>query len=277
MDMVATYAASKAWALRPNIVLVEGTSDEALFRRADELSVHAGRVLLGNEICVVAAGRHDRGGTFGVVRELITLRSMVPYVLDRLGRPIYGVIGLVDNDEAGRRIIKDILRIDRSTFEFRDILAVRPVCPNFTRPDPRGRQREADLANLPYRTLDWEIEDTLSPRLLQLFDRRHPGMIIQRTRQIDCKTHHELTRDGKIALHRLVQREATLVDLAGVVAIVQYASLDAWTATTFQRSRIRVRFRETRMPSASQMEHCSQLNPLTGWSLLLPPRKPSFR
>jgi hypothetical protein len=219
MDMVAAYAASKAWTLRPNIVLVEGTSDEALFRRADELSVQAGRVLLGNEICVVAAGRHDRGGTFGVVRELITLRSMVPYVLDRLGRPIYGVMGLVDDDEAGRRIIKDILRIDRSAFEFRDIAALRPVCPEFMQLDPRGRQHECDLANLPYRTLNWEIEDALSPRLLQLFDQRHPGMITQRTRQID-KTHHELTRDGKTALHRLVQREATLVDLAGVVEIV---------------------------------------------------------
>lgn len=220
MDMVAAYAASKEWTLRPNIVLVEGTSDEALFRHADKLSVQAGRVLLGDEICVVAAGRHDRGGTYGVARELIVLRSMMPLVLDRQGRPTYRIIGLVDNDLAGRRIINDVLRIDRSAFEFQDIIALRPISPEFTQFDPRGRKRECDLANLPYRNLDWEIEDVLSSRLWQVFDRRHPGMI---TRQMRAggKTHHELTRDGKTALHRLARREATLEDLSGIAQIVR--------------------------------------------------------
>jgi hypothetical protein len=220
MDMFAAYVTSKAWELRPNIILVEGTSDERLFRRADELSAQAGRALLGGKVSIVAAGRRDRGGTFGVARELITLRSMVPYVLDRRGRPTYQVIGLVDNDGAGRRIIKDVLRIDRSTFEFWDITALRPVCPEFRQLDPRGRQRECDLANLPYQGLDWEIEDALSSRLLHLFDQRHPGMITRRI-QLRDKTHHELTNDGKVALHKLVQREARLEDLAGVVAIVR--------------------------------------------------------
>ena len=220
MDMVAAYAASKAWALRPNIVLVEGTSDEGLFRRADELSVRAGHVVLGDDLCIVAAGRHDRGGTYGVARELITLRSMTPHVLDRHGRPVYRIIGLVDNDEAGRRIIRDVLRIDRSTREFWDIVALRPVCPEFTQFDPRDRRRVCDLANLPYQKLDWEIEDALSSRLLQSFDQRYPGRITGRTRQRD-RTHHELTADGKAALHRLAQQEATFEDLAGIVKIVK--------------------------------------------------------
>jgi hypothetical protein len=128
MDMVAAYAAAKRWTLRPNIVLVEGTSDEALFRRTDELARQAGQRLL-DELSIVAAGRQDRGGTFGVARELITLRSMVPFVLDRHGRTIYRVMGLVDNDHAGRRIIQDVLRMDRGAFEFRDIVALRPVPP----------------------------------------------------------------------------------------------------------------------------------------------------
>ncbi|HBK05878.1 MAG TPA: hypothetical protein DDZ81_08420 [Acetobacteraceae bacterium] len=220
MDMLAIYAASKPWALRPNIVLVEGTSDEALFKRADELSINAGRVLLGDDICVVAAGRNDRGGTFGVVRELITLRSMVPVILDKKGRPAYRVIGLVDNDGAGRRIINDFIRLDRGAVELHDIIAVRPVTPKFAAFDPLGRQREYDLANLPYRTLDWEIEDALSPRLLNLFDHAYPGMITHRRRAGD-KIHHELTTIGKTALHRLVRREAILEDLAQIVQIVR--------------------------------------------------------
>lgn len=218
--MVATYAASKPWNLRPNIVLVEGTSDEALFALADTLSTNSGRHLLGAEICVVAAGRRDRGGTFGVARELITLRSMLPLVLDRQGRPAYRVIGLVDYDVAGRRIIQDLLRLDRGALEFRDIVAVRPVTSTFAQPDPRARKSECDLSNLPHRNLDWEIEDALSPRLLSLFERRHPRLTPQKFQQ-GGKTHHEFTNEAKTALHRLVRQEATLQDLEGLVAIVR--------------------------------------------------------
>ena len=231
--MVATYAASKPWTLRPNIVLVEGTSDERLFKLADKLSVEAGHVLLGDEICIAAAGRRTRGGTYGVARELITLRSMVPLVLDQGGRPTYRVMGLVDNDRAGRGIIKDVVRMDRSAFEFRDIVALRPMTPIFVRLDPLGRLREYEHANLPYRTLDWEIEDALSPRLLQLFERMHPGLITQRRREGD-KTHHELTKDGKIAVHSLAQREASLADLASVVQIVRMISVFAGVASASQ-------------------------------------------
>jgi hypothetical protein len=220
MDMVATYAASKPWKLCPNIVLVEGTFDEHLFELADRLSTDAGRKLLGDEICVVAAGRRDRGGTFGIARELITLRSIVPLVLDRHGNPAYRVIGLVDNDAAGQRIIKDLLRLDRGSLEFRDILAIRPITPVFSQPDPLHCRAEYDLANLPHRTLDWEIEDALSSRLLHLFERRHPHLAPQKSQQ-GGKVHHEFTTEAKAAFHRLAQREATLDDLAGVVAIVR--------------------------------------------------------
>lgn len=220
VDMIATYAASKPWTLRPNIVLVEGTSDEALFKHADQLSMRAGRILLGDEICIVAAGRRDRGGTYGVARELITLRSMVPLVLDRHGRPAYRVMGLVDNDHAGRRIINDVVRLDRSAVEFYDIVTLRPVAPVFVQLDPQGRQNECNLANSRYRTLDWEIEDALSLQLLTLFNQRHPGLLSPRMQEGD-KTHYELTRDGKNALHRLVLQEATIDDLADVVQIVR--------------------------------------------------------
>jgi hypothetical protein len=219
MDMVATYAASKAWNLRPNIVLVEGTSDEALFKLADEIVIANGGLLLGDEICIVAAGQRDRGGTYGVARELITLRSMVPLVLDRDGRPVYRVMGLVDNDEAGRRIIRDVLRMDRSAIEFHDIIALPPAPPVFSDFSPIERRRECDQANLPYRGLDWEIEDALSPRLLTIFDQRHPGMITRRDKK-GGKTHHEIARVGKAKLHHMVHRETIFADLDGVIQIV---------------------------------------------------------
>lgn len=220
MDMVALYAAAKGWTLRPRIVLVEGTTDEALFNFADQRFSQAGETLLGADLCVLAAGRRDAGGTFGVARELITLRSMVPHVLDRTGRPAYQVLGLVDNDFAGRTIISDVVRLDRAALEFRDIIALPPLPPSFTSVHPRDRQRECDLVNRPFRDLDWEVEDTLSPRLLQKFDQDHPGMISNRSRQ-GGKTHHELTSEGKTTLHRYIRSEASLQDLAGVGRVVR--------------------------------------------------------
>lgn len=220
MDMVATYAASKAWSVRRNIVLVEGSSDEAVFKLADELSAKAGRLLLGDDISIVAAGQRDRGGTFGVARELITLRSIIPLVLDRHGKPFYRVIGLVDSDVAGRRIIRDVVRMDRGALEFRDIVALRPVSPQFVRTDPPGREMECELANLPYRDLEWEIEDTLSSRLFQIFEQRFPNLNIGKNHQGD-KTHYELTPEGKNALHKIIHQEATLEDMVGVEMIVR--------------------------------------------------------
>ena len=212
--------ASKPWKLRPNIVLVEGVTDEALFNRADQLAREAGRVLLGDEIAFVASGRRDQGGTFGVARELITLRSMIPLVLNAQGYPAYRAIGLVDNDHAGRRIIEDVVRTDRGSAEFVDIVALRPVMPRFTRIDPRGRRRQCDAVNGPHFDLDWEIEDVVSPRLMTLFEQMHPLEIVDRI-SLGGKTHYELTRFGKATFHRLVQHEATLDDLLGVVEVVR--------------------------------------------------------
>ncbi|CAN2534750.1 hypothetical+protein [Methylocapsa aurea] len=219
MDMIARYAASKSWTLRPNIVLVEGTSDEALFRRADELSRLAGQVLLGDNISIVAAGRGDQGGTFGVARELIALRSYAPLVLDKRGFLAYRIVALVDNDHAGRQIIQDVTRLDRSAVEFQDIVALRPVIPKFIKTDPLSRQHECNLANLPYGMMDWEIEDTLSPKLIAKFEKANPDIIVERTVNRD-KIHYNLEDSAKAVLHLFVQREAALEDLSGVVEIV---------------------------------------------------------
>lgn len=220
MDIFATYVASKPWILRPNMVLVEGTTDQGLFDLADRLAKQDGHKLLGGEIAFVASGRSDEGGTFGVAREFTTLRSLARIPLDASGRPVYKVLGLVDNDHAGRLAIKDMLRNYRGVQEFVDVLAIRPTMPRFSRPDALGRKRECESANSPFLSLDWEIEDVLSTRLLLLFERTHRAEILGR-RTMDGRTHFDLTGNGKKELHRLVHREATLNDLIGVVEIVR--------------------------------------------------------
>ena len=219
MDMIANYISSKSWKLRPNIVLVEGTTDEQLFTLADTLSAAAGCTLLGEEVSVVAAGRRDRGGTFGVARELITLRSMVPLVLNSDGGPAYRVVGVVDNDNAGRRIIDDVTRLDRGALEFRDIVALRPITPIFTEINPSFRKSQYDHINLPHQGLDWEIEDAISSRLLSKFEQKNNFRSPRKT-TIGGKTHRVFSPPAKMALHQFVQNEATLEDVADVIEIV---------------------------------------------------------
>ena len=220
MDAIAMYAASKGWCLKQNVVLVEGTSDEALFRLANELARTVGIDLLGPEICVVAAGKRDRGGTFGVGRELIALRALAPYILDRRGFPCYKIIGLVDDDHAGRQVVENILKIDRGVIEFRDVLRLRPIVIHGFGMSTDRIRRASEEANAPYCELDWEIEDTLSERLFGMLCVQCPAAI-QLRQSKNGRTHFELTRSGKQMLHGLVHREGTLMDLTGIVDVVR--------------------------------------------------------
>lgn len=220
MDAIATYGMSKGWQLRKYIVLVEGTSDEALFKLAGELLRPSGIELLGEEISIVAAGENERGGTFGVGRELITLRAMAPYILDQDGNPFYRTIGLIDNDYAGRRIIEDIANIDRGASEYRDIVRLRPSMPRIAGASPDRIREEIEFANAEWWGLDWEIEDFLSDRLTSRFCAEFPHTIREEV-SMGGRTHLELTREGKREFHRFIHREATLNDLDGIVDVVQ--------------------------------------------------------
>jgi hypothetical protein len=55
------------------------------------------------DLAIVAAGEGDRGGTHGVVRELVVLRSLATAYLSPAGRPVYPVIALFDNDTVGQK------------------------------------------------------------------------------------------------------------------------------------------------------------------------------
>ena len=220
MDAIAAYGMSKGWRLCRRIVLVEGTSDEALLKLTNELSMLAGTDFLCEGISIVAAGEHDRGGTFGVGRELITLRAMAPYILNRDGSQFYRIVGLLDNDYAGRRIIEDVANIDRGVVEFRDFLRLWPVMPQRVGSAPDEVREVTELENAAFCGLDWEIEDAISATLIARFAVGFPHTIRRRLTRGD-RTHFELTREGKRELHGLVHREASLDDLAGVVEVLR--------------------------------------------------------
>ena len=216
VDPVANYGAYKGWRLLPRSVLVEGTSDESLFGLAADLHrVATGKHLLA-DLAIVAAGEGDRGGTHGVVRELVVLRGLVGSHLSPAGRPIYRVIGLFDDDAAGRKAVNGARAVDTAIVEYRDVFRIRPVMPVVGNLDPGAVQRGLDKANESFKGLAWELEDLVGDDLIQLFLENHPTAMV-REHRAGGACHRELTRDGKAKLVRFCRANADLASLTGVV------------------------------------------------------------
>ena len=219
MDIVARYGVSRGWRLLPRSVLVEGTSDVALFElAASHFLKKTGRSLL-SDIAIVAAGEGDRGGTHGVVRELVVLRSLASTYLSSTGSPVYRVIGLFDNDTAGQKAVNGARMVDASIVEYRDVFRLRPVMPKAGSLDVATLQRGFDSQNAAYRGLSWELEDLLGEQLLKLFFEENPTALV-RENCVEGAMHRELTRDGKSKLVRFCKEYADLPSLQGVIDVI---------------------------------------------------------
>lgn len=220
IDFVERYGKHQGWDLKPRTVLVEGTTDATLFQLSARLNLQQ----IGNDLfeglAIVAAGDGDRGGTRGVIRELITLRNLARTCLSQNGRPIYRFIGLFDNDNAGRLAVKQAQRIDTAVLEYRDIFRLQPVMPTTGNLDPKTLQKTFEKKNVNYKGIDWEIEDLLSEQFFTAFLNDHPDAISRETKRND-KIHRDLTRDGKARLHRFIRDYAIHEDLEAVMRVLQ--------------------------------------------------------
>lgn len=216
VDYVAHYGVSKGWLLKPRSVLVEGTSDVALFGLAAALyGKGRGKDLLA-DLAIVAAGEGDRGGTQGVVRELLGLRAIASAYLAPSGRPVYRFIGLFDNDTPGQKAVNLARSADTSILEYRDIFRLRPVMPILGNLDPGTAQRGFEKANEAYKGMRWEVEDLMGEGLMQLFLEENPTALVREFRMGDA-CHRELTRDGKARLVRFCRENADLASVKGLV------------------------------------------------------------
>ena len=186
---------SQGLSVRPRTVLVEGTTDVALFEMAARLEQKVtGTALLGSELAIVAAGIGDLGGTRGVIRELHCLRGLARGCLLPNGRPRYRFVGLFDNDKAGRQAVGAARDLDSSIIEYKDVFRLRPVMPLPGNLDPVSVGRAFDQQNATYKGLDWELEDFLPPEFLDAFVAEHPTAI-SHTKTLSQKIHRDLTRD----------------------------------------------------------------------------------
>jgi len=219
LDIVARYGVSKGWRLKRRTVLVEGTSDVSLINVAARLFKAKTDQLILQDLAIVAAGEGDRGGTRGVIRELITLRNLSEAYLSPAGRPVYRFMGLFDDDTPGRNAVTGARNIDTSITEYRDILRLRPVMPATGSLDPSTMKRSFDALNAAHKGINWELEDLIGEDLLALFLEDYPTALI-RSASVGGAVHRELTQDGKRNLIRYCDKNADLASLMPVVNLI---------------------------------------------------------
>lgn len=219
-DPIILYGKALGWELKSRTILVEGTSDVDLLRMGAKLKLEKDGDDLFEGLAIVAAGEKNRGGTPGVIRELVTLRNMARNLLSPDGGRTYRFIGLFDNDHAGRMAVKQAQQVDTSIVEYKDVFRLRPTMPRAGNLDPKTLEKTFEKRNIPYKGLDWEIEDLLSNDFFVEFEKEHPGAVLNK-KEINDKTHRDLTRDGKDAFHKYIRDNAIYEDLKSLLDLLK--------------------------------------------------------
>lgn len=207
VSLFEEYCVRRGWPARRGTVVVEGTSDVDYFQKAGGLLRCSFSFCLLSDLAVVAAGEKDRGGTTGVLREVNLLKSLAS--LDRLGQRSRRVIGLLDNDGAGRSAASHA-RKGLGLDEFKDFITLQPRMPV---------QGSLDLVTLrkmfegrKVSGLDWEVEDLVGEEIVNFVAEENPSRVI-RTERSEGFRHTEWTKDGKSALRRAFLDHATTADV----------------------------------------------------------------
>jgi hypothetical protein len=221
IDNLQIYAKSLGLKIKEKTVLVEGTTDVDLFEYAAMIESKAGGPdLIGPTFAVVAAGERDRGGTSGVIRELITFRGLARTVLLPSGKPRYRFVALFDNDRAGRQAVNTLRVLDTSLLEYKDAFRLQPVMPLPSTLDPGGIQKAFEVSNARYKGLEWELEDLFPEGFIDAFSSEFPGALSNKV-SVEGKTHFRLTDDGKARLHRFAKSNAIREDLKGFIEVLK--------------------------------------------------------
>jgi hypothetical protein len=219
--LVESFAATLGWKVCECNVIVEGTSDVAVFWLAAGLYYEKHQTaILGDRITVLAAGKGNDGGVDGVNRRLHAARQIADVDRDKDGRLRFRFIGLYDNDRADRRAIDVACTFDRRLLRYADLFLLHPVMPAVTGLDHVDLRRQIETENAQFKGLDWEIEDLLSERMLLKFESQH-GDAIERVQECGGRKHRDFTRDGKARLHKFMSENASLDDLLEVVKLIR--------------------------------------------------------
>lgn len=219
-DLFARYCQASGYPVERRTILFEGTTDVALLNLAARLERQKTGENLLDSLSLIAAGEKDRGGTTGVIRELNCLRSIASRTLSPQGSNTYRVIGAFDDDSAGRKAVKAARDMDASIIEYKDIFRIRPEMPRPGNLDPKALGKAFDDHNLPFKGMEWEIEDLLGSSLVEAFLDEYPS-VVRRERTENGKTHRDFSPDGKARLHRYVSDYAIWEDVRSCVELLR--------------------------------------------------------
>lgn len=159
------YCRRKGWSLCRRNILVEGDSDVRYFGLVDRLyyARHKQR-LLGVDLGCFSAGTGNEGGVDGVVRELASLRQIIDNDRDANSKALYRVVGLLDDDAAGRTCARALENTWRYR-EGRDFFLLRRAWPmRSSEPTVLAQHLASDRSDL-----YTELEDLLAPSLIDAF------------------------------------------------------------------------------------------------------------
>jgi len=220
-DFVQNYGEAEGVKFALKNVIVEGTSDVRLFNLAAKKEFEfSGIDLLGDTLAFIPSGERERGGTNGVIRQLITLRNISRTLLLPNGMPKYRFIGLFDNDYAGRQAASHAHKLDSSMVEYKDYFRIHPVMPFPGNLLPEIIRNSFERENINYKSLDWELEDYLPQSVIEAFLDENPSSV-KKTISISGKTHRDFTSDVKVKLHRFVSEYAEYHDLIEVIKVIK--------------------------------------------------------
>ncbi|MBI9147988.1 hypothetical protein JEV41_06550 [Pseudomonas aeruginosa] len=217
-DDIASYAGKLGMQIKRRNVLVEGTSDVALIHLVGQLEKQRSGLDFLEDLAFLAAGEREQGGVDGLLRELITFRSLGRNVMDANGKQIYRFVGLFDNDHAGRRAIATAKSVG-GLLEYRDVFRLMPIMPLPGNLDQKTVEAAFKKNNESYRGMDWEIEDLISEELALAFIEEFGEAVKTNIAKAD-KTHREFTKDGKAKFHRYIKENAIRQDLEEVLKLI---------------------------------------------------------
>lgn len=217
-DDIASYASKLGMQIEFRNILVEGTSDVALINLTGHLEKkHSGLDHL-KDLAFLAAGEKEQGGVDGLLRELITFRSLGRNLMDANGKQIYRFIGLFDNDHAGRRAIATAKSVG-GLLEYRDVFRLMPIMPLPGNLDQKSVESAFNKHNELYKGIDWEIEDLISEKLALAFIEEFEGSVKHNIEK-NGKTHREFTKDGKAKFHKFIKENAIREDLEEILKLI---------------------------------------------------------
>ncbi len=164
------YCRRRGWDLKRRNIMVEGDSDVRYFTLASDLHYKKfQKRLLGVDFGCFSAGTGDSGGVEGVARELATLKNVIDNDRDPNSKAIYGVVGLLDDDYAGR-VCAAVLKNTWRYREGREYFRLRRNWPmKSNEPILLGKH----LAEVGQDSFT-ELEDLLSPDFVDSFFEERP-------------------------------------------------------------------------------------------------------